>query len=126
MPTPAILRRLFNYCVRSVIALSYLPGDINDIFALFTPYLPLITNPVLHPPAATLAHKPASIPAVQTFLLTSHLPALPPPATFLLHLPRMSQVRRTLNMMTLPRHLALKTIASPLKISLTMKAMLVS
>src|ERR1700720_412261 len=126
MPTPAVLRRLFNYRVCSVIALSYLPGDVNDIFALFTPYLPLITNPVLHPPAATLTHRPASIPAVQTFLLTSHLLALLHPATCLHHLPRMSQVRRTLNNVTLPVHLALETIASQLKISLMMKAVMAS
>ena len=135
MPTPTVLRHLFNYRVRSVIRPSYLPGDANIIFALFTPYLPgtqtlamcrLIANPVLHPPAATLTHRLASIPAVQTFLLTSHLLALLHPATYLRHLPRMSQVRRILNNVTLPVHLALETVASQLKISLMMKAVMAS
>ena len=127
MPTPAVLRRLFNYRVRSVIRLSYLPGDANIIFALFTPYLPgtqtlamcfLTANPVLHPPAATLTHS--------LVLLTSHLLALLHPATYLRHLPRMSQVRRILNNVTLPVHLALKTVASQLKISLMMKTVMAS
>lgn len=139
MPTPAVLRRLFNCRVRNVIALSYLSGDADNIFALFTLYPPgtqtlamchSIANLVLHLLAVILAHRPALIPAVQTFLLTSHLlsaVALLPSATCLHRLSHTSsQVRHTLNNMALPVHLALETIVPQLKISPTMKAKMIS
>ena len=139
MPIPAMQRRLFDYCVRNVIALSYLSGDADNIFALFTPYpsgtqtlamCRSIANLLLHLLAAILAHRPALIPAVQAFLLTSHLlsaVALLHSATCLHHLSHTSsQVRDTLNNMALPVHLALETIVSQLKISPTMKAKMTS
>lgn len=139
MPTPAVLHHLFNSFVRNVIALSYLSGDVNNIFVLFTPYPPgtqtpamcrSIVNLALHLLAAILAHRPALIPAVQAYLLTSHLlsaVALLHSATCLHHLSHVSsQVRHTPNNMALPVHLALETIASQLKISPTTKAKMTS